>query len=56
MIRYLTLTLAAASLTLASCATAKKDCSSCPSKAKSECCSKGDACCKEKKDCSSCKS
>lgn len=45
MIRILTLTVAVASLSLASCASMKKDCSSCCSSkaAKKECCTKAAA-------------
>jgi hypothetical protein len=47
MIRLLTVTLAASSMLLASCAT-KKDCSSCDATAKpaAKCCGKGGDCCK----------
>lgn len=48
MIRIATLLLVAGSMLLASCATAKKDCATCDSKAKAACCSKdGKACCKD---------
>ena len=44
MIRILTLTAAVATLSLASCATAKKECTSCCAKpAKKECCAKAEA-------------
>jgi hypothetical protein len=49
MIRLLTVTLAASSLLLASCATKKKECSSCNAAAKpapAKCCGKAGECCK----------
>lgn len=53
MSRLFTILIAAASLALASCASTKKEeCTSCDSKAKSDCCAKGAA----KSDCASCDS
>lgn len=52
MIRILTLTVAVAALSLSSCASMKKDCSSCCAKsAKKECCTKAAA---AGKKCESC--
>ena len=43
MSRLLTILIAGASLALASCASPKKECATCDSKAKSDCCSTGAA-------------
>jgi|JI10StandDraft_1071094.scaffolds.fasta_scaffold00792_14 hypothetical protein len=53
MNRLFTILIVGASLALVSCATPKKDCATCDSKAKSDCCSKGAA---AKTDCATCDS
>jgi len=53
MTRLFTILITGASLALVSCAAPKKECDSCESKAKSDCCAKGAA---SKSDCASCDS